>query len=581
MADSLTQDYRTKEDEEQESQKPKVRFADISTTAAWIAATYQAFSPESIRKSIQNEWVNKTTEEISRDPKFKELFARRKRNETRKEYLDRRKQQVEIRSLISDLVGAHSDQLFEQKEEIQKAIQQTSADLIKNDYQSLEAKQEDLLTAITEVQNKIATPFKEQNDKNNQRFEKPTLLYKRKPENLTAIRQKEKEEFLKQIIMRRKTSSIPKPQPPKTKPVSMPNLGSILRSKLPSMYESMGTAVGKVGGFLSKLPGIGGLFGGGAAAAGTAGAAGAAGAAGGAAAVGTAAGAAGAVGGAAVGAAGAAATVEIWGPILIVVTIVVLLGLLIALYVFNNPVVKPQALIPQPTSSPTVILPTVTPTKPYKTAGESLEAVMILSATETCTPLAMIKAISRREAGSVWNYSETEFNFYNSYPWWQDSSLDVSLKEDKNKICRGYGYDTCSNLIPNDSKFGGQYCKSGPISGLCAAGANVMGPMQFEQRTWNGYKGKVESILSKLSDSRQADRRVILDAFLAAGLKLHANSGATNCEHWTAEEIENAARRYYGKCIYTIGRGGNYCQEICEYYNEYSTQTVDCSAVGT
>ena len=58
MADAFAQEYRTREDEEQTSQeKNKVRFADISLTAAWIAASYQAFSPEQIRKDIQQEWV--------------------------------------------------------------------------------------------------------------------------------------------------------------------------------------------------------------------------------------------------------------------------------------------------------------------------------------------------------------------------------------------------------------------------------------------------------------------------------------------------------------------------------------------
>ena len=702
MADSLVQDYRTREDEEQESKKNKVRFADISLTAAWIAATYQAYSPEQIRKDIHQQWASKITKEIAKDPKFKEVFGSKDRRESRQDYTARRSQQVQIERLIQDLVASHGDQLFEKGLPTQATIRQSASELIKHDYQGLADKQTDLLTTIATSQNQVAQAFKEQADKNNQRFTKSTGIYKRKPEELEAIKRQEKASFASEVITRRELkeslSSVtdskareqfieqsqlsqkalakvladphakelseaefvqalrtqinhelynkrgrkrykikeldeerlarlgqyysrfvserplseqtaPSPQPqstqsvttptlPKSEPLpktqSMPKptsnfnwfklnlnlpkldlggLNSLFKSFFSGFNDWFGSLVGKAGGLLSKLPGLGGLFGGGAAAGGAAGAAGA----GAAATAGAGAAAAGATGTAA--AAGAAATVEIWGPILIVVAIVAILILLIVLMLFNNPVAKPQALMPAP--SPVAVAPTSTLTPPYKTAGENLEAVMTLSAQETCTPLAMIKAISRREAPGVWNYSETDFDFYNSYPWWTSETINDSLESDKTKVCSGYGYDTCSNLIPTDSKFAGTYCKSGPINGICAAGANVMGPMQFEQGTWNGYKSEVETLLIQIASAREADRRVILDAFLAAGLKLHDNSGATNCENWTAAEIENAAKRYYGKCIYTIGAGGNYCQEVCDYYNEYSSITVDCSLAGS
>lgn len=579
MADSLAQNYRTREDEEQKNQQPKVRFSDISITAAWIAATYHVFSPEEIRKNIHQQWANKVTQNLTRDPKFKDLFSARRRHESRQEYTARRHQQIEAQNLIKDLVLAHGDNLFEKSPQTQEAINNTVTDLIQNDYQGLNNKQADLLTAITQSQEQVAPVFKKQADKNNQRFEGKGF-YRRTPDQLQAIKQQEQANFKNIILARRKPKA-----PPTSSRLNLPKpdlvqLNSLLKPLTSQLNTWLGSTLSKAGNLLGKLPGLGSLFGGGATAGGAAGAVGGAagaGAAGAAGATGAAAAGAGAAG--AAGATAAAATVEIWGPILLVVVIVVLLLLLIVLLIFNNPVAKPQALTNVTGSTPEISL-TITPPPSYKSAGASLEEIMQLTSEKTCTPLAMLKAISRREAPTIWNFSDADFEFYNSYSWWNSAQINDYNSNDQAKICRGYGYDTCSNLIPADSKFGGQYCKSGPVSGICAVGANVMGPMQFEQKTWNGYKSQIETLLQEMAISGSADRRVILDAFLAAGLKLHQNSQATDCQDWNAGQIENAARNYYGSCLYTIGAGGNYCQEICDYYNQYSNTTVDCSLVG-
>jgi hypothetical protein len=229
------------------------------------------------------------------------------------------------------------------------------------------------------------------------------------------------------------------------------------------------------------------------------------------------------------------------------------------------------------TTTPAV--PTPTPNLSYLTPGDNLEEVMVISAENTCTPLAMIKAISRREAYGVWKYDSSDFDFYNSFAWWQNSAINETIEADKKIICRGYSYNTCTNKIAEDAKFASAYCGKGEVS-ICKSGLNVMGPMQFELGTWKGYITRVSNILTELEVNREPDRRVILDAFLAAGFKLNASSKANSCTDWKPNEIMKAAKSYYGKCTYSVsGNTGNYCQEICNYYNLYSEIKVDCGEI--
>jgi hypothetical protein len=223
--------------------------------------------------------------------------------------------------------------------------------------------------------------------------------------------------------------------------------------------------------------------------------------------------------------------------------------------------------------------PTPTPNLSYLTPGENLEEIMTMSAENTCTPKAMIKAISRREAYGVWKYDSADFDFYNSFAWWQSSAINEAVEEDKKKVCRGYSYNTCTNVIAQDAKFASDYCGKGIVS-ICRSGLDVMGPMQFELGTWKGYIALVSKVLTELSVNREPDRRVILDAFLAAGFKLSASSKAESCTDWTPQEIKKAAKSYYGSCTYsTKKKEGNYCQEVCNYYNLYSDVKVDCGEI--
>src|SRR3989339_975324 len=188
--------YRTRQDEESDSQeKKKIRFADISLTAAWIAASYQAYSPEQIRKDIQQEWVSKVTKEISKDQKFKAVYATRQRGEDRHAYDSRRIQQIEIRRAVSDLVSAHGDQLFEKGAGTTANLRETLGELINSDYQNLQANRLDLINQISKTQAELAEGFSQQNEKNNRRF--------KEAETLETIKNQEKAEHHAKVLTRR------------------------------------------------------------------------------------------------------------------------------------------------------------------------------------------------------------------------------------------------------------------------------------------------------------------------------------------------------------------------------------------
>lgn len=359
------QNYRTREDEEKESRQKKVRFADISMTAAWTAATYQAFTPEQIRENIQGQWVNKVAADVSKDPKFKDIFAPRQKNESREQYTERRIKQVQTRQMISDLVGSYGDELYTTSPETKAEIKETMTELINIDYKDLKNNESELLEAVTKAQTDIAPHFKQINDKNNGRFNGKGL-YRRTEKDLENIKNKEKLDYQTQKNKSRAANSsqtnytaVPEPSnitPSDSIPrISFPRidlrgLNNLFKNNLGGIYKSIGSGLSKLSGFLTKLPGIGSFFGGGAAVGGGAAAAGATGAA--------ATGAAAAVGGgaAAAGAAGATATVGVWGPIVIVGGVVLLLILILVLTVFNNPSVQPQAIIETLTPIPTTVL---------------------------------------------------------------------------------------------------------------------------------------------------------------------------------------------------------------------------------
>ena len=470
----LPTDYRTREDEEREveerKQNKKVRFQDISTTAAWIAAGYQAFTPEQIRQNIQKEWINKVTGEVSRDPKFRTLFEPRQRGEPPEDYNRRRVIQTQTKQAVNDLVGAYGDSLYSNSPETRSQIQETLSDLIDNDYQHLKGHETELLQAVAKSQENSAEQFKKINDKNNNRFNEKGI-YRRTPEQLQNLQNQEQVNFHSEVISRRvnkedlattdkkeqerlnienqvtehalsnvlaqdnaknlteeeftnlfrieinkqlynkrgkkrykidgvdevkiaRISGYYKSYFNKTQPVQQipqeqnetrnapqtsttrikipqsiqptknffnrfnwadlkikfgsfridfSGLNSLFKSNLSGMARSLSQGLGNFGGFLSKLPGIGGFFGGGTAVGGAA--VGASATAGGAAAGAAATGAA---------AAGGGLLATVGAPLLIVGAIVLLVGLVFMLGFFNNPSVQPQAIIESLSPTPVI-----------------------------------------------------------------------------------------------------------------------------------------------------------------------------------------------------------------------------------
>lgn len=180
-----------------------------------------------------------------------------------------------------------------------------------------------------------------------------------------------------------------------------------------------------------------------------------------------------------------------------------------------------------------------------KIQSELLRQIIRDAAQKTCTPKALLYAISHREARRTWGYNDSEVNFFNSPDWWAGAPSQA--------ICRGYGYDTCSATV----------CAP---AAPCKIGANVMGAMQFERSTFAGYRAKIEELVK-----RAADRRVLGDAFLGAGFKIKANSGAGDCENWSEATVKSVARAYCGACS-APACGHNYCDEVYLRYLQYSAE---------
>ncbi len=373
-------------------------------------------------------------------------------------------------------------------------------------------------------------------------------------------------------------------------------------------FEGIGQFMGNItDGISTAANAIRGLFGGagGAGAAAEVGALGA-GAAGVTATTGAAVGAAGAAGAAGAGAAATGAvflglTPVGWAIIGVVVLIIIVLIVVLLIGSGDKVTTQPAAFTPTPTVvevqgiSPTP-LPDVTPTVTLTPPGglapitQNFAETITLASGKACIPPAMLEAIARRESG-LRLYSAEQYQLYDTYGWWGQSTT-------KTELCTGYSYNTCTNAVAPDTEFGGEFCGTGERA-ICSTGRNVMGPMQFEISTWSGYEERVKTALS----INQADRRVITHAVLGAALKLKDNSKNTltpdnfNCapaegdpnpwtnQTWTAQHVRNAAERYYGKCTYSVSGtpvSGNYCKEVCDYYNELSTdakQRVNCSTL--
>ena len=234
----------------------------------------------------------------------------------------------------------------------------------------------------------------------------------------------------------------------------------------------------------------------------------------------------------------------------------------------KKPTTKPSPTVKK-TPTPTIISKAVRP-------GTSWDEITKTTSQKTCVPQAMIKAISVVEAGTVSNFSTKQMTLYNGFNWWNEK------KTTEKEICDGYAYYACTNQIPADSNFGGEYCFGGPAYGLCSQDIKILGPMQTSDDEWNKSKSRVITALKGLKvqvDEKTVDRRVFLDGFLAGGFTIKDYSYTQTCSGWNASVVETVARRYYGKCEYNIqGRTGNYCYDVCLKYNYYGG-SADCSQI--
>ncbi len=232
------------------------------------------------------------------------------------------------------------------------------------------------------------------------------------------------------------------------------------------------------------------------------------------------------------------------------------------------------------TAASVVTIPTQQPNTPYVSAPESLSQIVEFASEKTQTPVPLLLGISHVEAPGTWNYSKEELTFYDTHGWW--TTQDITIDQ----IRKGYGYDTCTGYIPNDSVHGGEQTvkRTGTICIDYPDGtkSQVMGAMQFNILTWRGFADKIKQALSL---SREPDRRVLAEAFMGAGFFVKGRSGASSATSWNIMEIIKASAAYHTggtKCSYAYGKHtGNYCREVCIIYNQYSQQygaePVDCS----
>lgn len=195
--------------------------------------------------------------------------------------------------------------------------------------------------------------------------------------------------------------------------------------------------------------------------------------------------------------------------------------------------------------------------------SKSLDTIFAEVAQKYCLPKAMLLAISQIEAPQVWNYSQEEVDQFIKAGWWEKSGCRMGEKV-PGDCALGYCYDTC-RVYPE----------------LGCSAYSVVGPMQFELGTWNGYIDRLRNDLG-----REPHRCNLEDSVFAAGLKIKQNSGTgpNDCTNWSEATVRQAARSYCGSCGVEAECGDNptpeceaqnrpcgvnYCEAVWKLYNEY------------
>lgn len=179
--------------------------------------------------------------------------------------------------------------------------------------------------------------------------------------------------------------------------------------------------------------------------------------------------------------------------------------------------------------------------------SDSLKTVISKAASGQCVPGELLMAISQREAGHVFGYSDEEVELFSTTGW---------QKTNPDKLWRGYCYNTCDEPGSNCS------------------GQNVMGPMQFEFNTWRGLLPEIRAAIQAEfgEDVEEPDRCNLRDSIVGAAVKIKRDSqtGAGQCSNWDKQTVEDKVANRYCQCSDTANCGVNYCSSVWRLYQEYS-----------
>ena len=182
-------------------------------------------------------------------------------------------------------------------------------------------------------------------------------------------------------------------------------------------------------------------------------------------------------------------------------------------------------------------------------SSSSLKDIIDKSANGRCVPGGLIKAISQKEAGAVFNYTDAEVSKFSTTGWQKTAT--------ENEKKRGYCYNTCDDPA------------------LKCAGSDVMGPMQFERGTWNGLVPEIARALQEdFGVTSPPDRCNLRDSIVAAAVKIKKDSGtgAGQCANWDEPTVRNrVAKNYCGTCDDGPACGVNYCGSVWSLYRAYSS----------
>jgi len=224
----------------------------------------------------------------------------------------------------------------------------------------------------------------------------------------------------------------------------------------------------------------------------------------------------------------------------------------------------------KPTTKPTTI-PTPTQ-KPIgiQRPGTSYEETLKDVAARTCVPTALLKAILEIESGGrLSTLSSSEFFLFNRYDWWNEKTTTLS------QVCRGIAYNHHTGLVPSDAQYAGSRCFAAETFSTDVFSLGFISISQYEE---DAYRSQLKNIL-KID---QIDRRVIFDTMMIAGLhfKNISTYRGDDCNDWEAKYIAKTACKYHGGCPY--GGSGNYCQEVCDNYNRFTSgKKADCTNVSS